>query len=1570
MSRPRPKSPGPPSRKVSDLIRHFESTASAQVSSAAPLSSPCERFAGSTTLPDPEHEKRIQLTSPCAADRLSAPVSVDSPSNHGNTQPGSSATVTEHPAAQCSPWQRNSPRSVSQPDEPSLQTDAAGPPASRAESVVIGRLGSMDWHPIETKLENVRIRDAGRSPGVLRPSSPNLVQPSLRYPQPIVHQGLRNGSLLAANKPRLAPHRTAVKSDLIDEPSSPTQHHLLDLESEMHHRSGPSTLRSEHNEAEAVPQSSHGYRVGGERQQATGREHADGLPTAVSPLPSLRCTSRESAPSSERSSTLCSRLSPSEVTYQDPVPATEVFGRRSSPLFLPELDHYLSNNKIFAPPAFVTTSHACSGTERAMLGLDESPKRSEKYDLAGRQLKVAAPSASRGKPQQRSSRNLFFRGRRRGFRQLEDAQDDEDAAAETGVGEKPQSPRTSFQMTAMGHPETRPDDSSNRPSRDPTPSAVLSRQQMFPPLMLLRTSSLKELKSNAVGPRAPITGWMANLPAFDTVVGFLIDTIIGLEGSSFASNLLRFEMLRDFAQIMRLNMTFHDATASSSMSKARKFFVITLPSLLALDFVSVFGLAVIFFLVWVLVMGLGLFYFWRMTSAYDANRDIQGFEGQPYIFRSPKRGTKAANIAITFMLSTLYIPLSKLALEALTWSSDFWAIDSQYASGQSQDLQTGVDPAVSRDPTDFCYTTTMRRDQFNWAWIILPTATVVLVFYTILWPLYLARVIAQMRPSVNTYNELGLKRGSEDLDADYQRQLGEDKSPLRFLYSPFRKRFAAYQSIYLVTFKFLAVLIVCFVSRDNCLFRHRDGQRMLVAQQSLLLALQVGLVSLHLATEPFVSPVSNRMELCSRVAYVLTAAVGLLVALRVDGASDWNTYVLWTMQGVSYGSSAYFSIVTTSTVAHAIKRAQNRLDFSIDIFSPRLRLERHVQRRVWQETLSILLLASPGCRMPVDAMVAFSGNRSWPPYLLGFCGTPAERHVENLKLLMWLGKDEYRRQVDLLRSEEGEAMRRVVHEIQRKYSGPDAYFRPVSPPYPAGVTSFFGKAFVVPFPPTLVIRYDQQQAQSLELTNLEDLVLFVKQNRSREVRERRYIRLCLRALDGCSVRCPFTAESYSHPSRGFGRLRNGMSGQRRFVTPITYSEGVLEVKVKDFVAWEDYNFASGFEVFVHYSNGQRVDARGSSCVRHKVSVSAARAFALPDDFRPCETVATFLHANEKTWSSRLPDIVDRLRKYRQSFHREAHNKRDVMDYSFLTDIFEDGQHLSQGELIKVFHDSSSVKALQNLPNHFPGTISLLYQRLSHLRRSDVHAYWWLWWDDLYRQNADDYPRLKTHHVGQALCVDPRQPNSIAYRPIPRHQLEEFLRDRGLWCQDGTKGPFTRGLLNRFYFTLNAFASKDLRYRRDWHTIMVGKGSTASTIYPERPSKLDGNFVGQCPRADTNKYDQEKVVCAPPDAQTSLITGGGTSENRSTIRERRAWIWQQRMDGQPAVKNWPQMLWDLCMEKLALRPFQIDTGLEPLWIYVQKDESGTMWQLAEDAPMSHTHRIGEDPGSGASSVASF
>ncbi|PSS37675.1 hypothetical protein PHLCEN_2v499 [Hermanssonia centrifuga] len=149
----------------------------------------------------------------------------------------------------------------------------------------------------------------------------------------------------------------------------------------------------------------------------------------------------------------------------------------------------------------------------------------------------------------------------------------------------------------------------------------------------------------------------------------------------------------------------------------------------------------------------------------------------------------------------------------------------------------------------------------------------------------------------------------------------------------------------------------------------------------------VGFFLVQCFLAPFLDPVSNASEWTSRMNYVLTSVIALGVALNLPGQTILND----------------FTVINWSITQRLVKKLARRIDFSIDIFSPRLDLSptsAHIRRRIWQEAISVLILTNPECGIPKIQPMQFAQARDseYPPYLLAFAGSPGERHVENLKV--------------------------------------------------------------------------------------------------------------------------------------------------------------------------------------------------------------------------------------------------------------------------------------------------------------------------------------------------------------------------------------------------------------------------------------------------------------------------------------------------------------------------------------------------------------------------------------------
>lgn len=148
------------------------------------------------------------------------------------------------------------------------------------------------------------------------------------------------------------------------------------------------------------------------------------------------------------------------------------------------------------------------------------------------------------------------------------------------------------------------------------------------------------------------------------------------------------------------------------------------PNVLALNFGSTVVQSLVFLGVFVLIAALLLYYFWSATNKCEPS-DIQ--EGLP---PTPQKRSDWGLIIVSFVLSVLYLPLSTIATHALVWADDFWVVPNPYVNATSLPPQLPpLGPSDEfHDPLDFCYTTTMKRNEFNFAPIVIIISALTFLF--------------------------------------------------------------------------------------------------------------------------------------------------------------------------------------------------------------------------------------------------------------------------------------------------------------------------------------------------------------------------------------------------------------------------------------------------------------------------------------------------------------------------------------------------------------------------------------------------------------------------------------------------------------------------------------------------------------------------------------------------------------------------------------------------------------------------------------------------------------------------
>ncbi|KAF8641214.1 hypothetical protein AX17_000848 [Amanita inopinata Kibby_2008] len=956
---------------------------------------------------------------------------------------------------------------------------------------------------------------------------------------------------------------------------------------------------------------------------------------------------------------------------------------------------------------------------------------------------------------------------------------------------------------------------------------------MFPPMDKLARSGMTLADLEVNSKIAPV--WRNR----ETILGATVNIMLGVLGSSALASFYSLQGLFNTVQIFALLLsTIVPVKGRDLKDSWRKLLLGTIPNVLAFNFASTLVQSLLFLITFMAIAFSLLYIFYRSMVRCNRYYSMEGFQS---------RGIKSSQwgpVVVTFVLTVVYLPLSTMAVHVLVWSQDLWIVPNPYINATSYPPSVPPlgPPNVYREPLDFCWTTTMKRNQINYAPLLVILAVATLALLTVWFPLALRHVTKQSVPSVDKFTELGRRRNTTELDSEYQRLLSRDRNPFAFLYNGFRRGWGTYESTYLFA-KLSALVTIAVIDSDNCLFRSVSRSVLPVARQVLLLALMIAFFVVQCIYAPFLDPVNNASEWTSRLNYVTTSLSALLIALNIPGKKIVGTYVLYTIYVVTYGLTLYFTTIDWDMTQRLVKRIARRIDFSLDIFSPRLDISKssiHVKRRIWQESITTLFLTSPNCAIPKDQPMNFSEARDdeYPPYLLDFAGSPGERHVENLKILREIGSFAYSRAVALTCGPDHRRYQHLEALILKKFTGPDCYWKRLRDGNVSG-HSDFGNAWWIPFSPSLVFRYDD--GHLVVLHEMHDLEEYIVQNTSREIQRRRQIRLALRALEGLRVKWPYEHIMSIGGRRPWllpccNRKRYHASSSRRFETC------TLLIKHRGYLMWNGLQLGSGFDIQLAYAKDVQV---------------SADVIGLNDDFDLTAPLAKFMELNQKLITSRIQRVEESISGYRHHQRQECQWKRRVLSYRFLSFVYDQPRE-PDGLAASLIEHEQDIRVRQLMAGS-EAVFDVAYIRYAHVTQTRVNAWWYIFWDDLWRRNNDTIAGLKRH----APDFNPHYPTSIAYTPLPRPALESFLIQRGLLSKSPHRRDyFHSGFLNKIYLSLN-----EIVFRASHQAILFHVG--------------DGN----------RELDMEDVDLETLGRPSSLGTGGGTDHDASGIHARPAYRWE-------------------------------------------------------------------------------
>jgi len=289
---------------------------------------------------------------------------------------------------------------------------------------------------------------------------------------------------------------------------------------------------------------------------------------------------------------------------------------------------------------------------------------------------------------------------------------------------------------------------------------------------------------------------------------------------------------------------------------------------------------------------------------------------------------------------------------------------------------------------------------------------------------------------------------------------------------------------------------------------------------------------------------------------------------------------------------------------------------------------------------------------------------------------------------------------------------------------------------------------------------------------------------------------------------------------------------------VSYHSCVLRIKRRGHLRWEGLQLGSGFSIELHYAKDVQVDGD---------------IIGLNDDYDLTPDLARFIALNQDLIPRRLEYIEEVLASYRRHHRKECRWKSHVLTYRFLTHVY-DRPREPPGVAESSIQLERDLRVRELMAGN-QAVFQTAYERLEAVSSSSTTAWWYLFWDDLWRRNYETIRGLSLH----ASDFDPHYPTSIAYRPLPRAALETFLTQRGVLSKQGF---FHSGFLNKLYLRLN-----DTVFHGSSRAIMFHLGD------------------------HTSELEMEEVDLETQGQSSTLGTGVGTDHDAASIVPRPTYRWE-------------------------------------------------------------------------------
>ena len=720
---------------------------------------------------------------------------------------------------------------------------------------------------------------------------------------------------------------------------------------------------------------------------------------------------------------------------------------------------------------------------------------------------------------------------------------------------------------------------------------------------------------------------------------------------------------------------------------------------------------------------------------------------------------------VMFALTSLYLPLSHSAVEILACTDRF----ARAVSDSAVCTPPHEDDYYKEDDDDDSECDCGSPGSYA---VFIAMAVGILVFITVGVPLRCYQLIEKAVPfgsiedKTHRYNDDGaLVEYDRKMYAADLKLAKWKANPFHFLYKSYERDWRQYKVIVMVVKITVALPCVLLVNLP-------------AAQAGACLVLLLAFAALSWKASPFLEDTANRLDRCGRVTVAATAALGLLaVVTKTRSIASVLVTIVNVLNGLLMGAivlastNAYKKLFRAVTFSNRVEDEEGPADRIV----PTWDIPKEIRRRLWQDFWEGLIMKD---------------YEKVGPRLLELKEIGYEKGIKRVE--------------SHFAHAAGPAFRQVQHALLNHLEGVDVFYD--RPPADGHLDSKMrmGKMYINPFPFHAVMVYDDSSdhtfihdvgdLQYLATINLvADFVGFAK----RQLRE--YIRAfhCSGELVRHHHECDriFHVPDGTHEETDHRGETRTVQDYSDITVHLTFHEGQMHIRSED-----DKNlWSAGFDPWLFYCDGHgqaRKPRTGEMFYATNAQLTFGSGelgfdrgdYTLTAGTRLAQMVAENGGLLQRGTAKRRAVVAN----YRSTLNAKRAAKEATLSSAFWLFIYMNDT-ATRPQVERFFASCESRGPLAGLPSEHRAGLDFAYGRLAFARSGPCAAFWCLFWHDLWACNKSLPP-----FEAAAEMLDPMRPASVAYRPMPRPQLEQALGAKGLWKPKPSREWVHAGVLDVLY----------------------------------------------------------------------------------------------------------------------------------------------------------------------------